>query len=170
MSALACCVDEGLIAQAEAVVNELRRLHVTVVTAESCTGGLIAAALSHAPGASECLHGGFVVYTKTHKAQALGVSRLLLDTSGSVNAEVAGQLVRGALERSLAQIAVAVTGVLGPDPDEDGNAPGQVYFAAQRRGQEPRVLAQYFNEGNPDRVRRAVVERAFSVLRECADS
>jgi nicotinamide-nucleotide amidase len=87
MSALGFCVDEGLIAQAEAVVNELRRLNVTVVTAESCTGGLIAAALSHAAGASECLHGGFVVYTKRHKAQALGVSELVLHESGSVNAE-----------------------------------------------------------------------------------
>jgi nicotinamide-nucleotide amidase len=169
MSALGFCVDEELIAQAEAVVNELRRLEVTVVTAESCTGGLIAAALSHAPGASECLHGGFVVYTKKHKTEALGVSKLVLQESGSVNAEVAGQLVQGALERSSAQIAVAVTGVLGPDPDEDGNAPGLVYFATQRRGQEPRVLAQHFNGRNPDHVRRAVVERALFLLCESAD-
>jgi nicotinamide-nucleotide amidase len=170
MSEFGFCIDEGLIAQAEAVMNELRRLNVTVVTAESCTGGLIAAALSHAPGASGYLHGGFVVYTKTHKAQALGVAQHVLETSGSVNGEVARQLVQGALERSPAQIAVAVTGVLGPDPDEDGNPPGLVYFALQCRGEEPRILAQYFSEDNPDDVRRAVVKRALSLLRDCVDS
>lgn len=168
MSEFVPCVDEELIAQAEAVVNELRRLKVTVVTAESCTGGLIAAALSHAPGAGECLHGGFVVYTKAHKTQALGVSESLLAGSGSVNAEVARQLVHGALERAPADVAVAVTGVLGPDPDEDGNPPGLVYFALQHKGQEPLVLAQYFAEQKPDHVRRAVVKRALSLLLECA--
>jgi nicotinamide-nucleotide amidase len=170
MAELGFCVDEELIAQAEAVVSELRRSGVTVVTAESCTGGLIAAALSHAPGASECLHGGFVVYTKTHKAQALGVSKPLLESSGSVNAEVARQLSRGALERSPAQVALAVTGVLGPDPDEDGNPPGLVYLGVQQRGQEARVLALHFNDDKPDAVRRAVVERALSLLRESIDS
>lgn len=168
MSEFGFCVDEKLIAQAETVVSELRRLKVTVVTAESCTGGLIAAALSHAPGASECLHGGFVVYTKTHKAQALGVSRLVLETSGSVNDQVAAQMVQGALERSPAEIAVAVTGVLGPDPDEDGNPPGLVYFAVQRRGREPRVVSAHFPGEKPDAVRRGVVERTLMLLREGA--
>lgn len=170
MSKFGFCVDEQLIAQAEEVVHELRRLKVTVVTAESCTGGLIAAALSHAPGASECFHGGFVVYTKTHKALALGVSEATLESLGSVNAEVAGQLVKGALERSRAEIAVGVTGVLGPERDEDGSPPGMVYFALQRRGQEPRVLSQFFGEDKPDRVRRAAVERALTLLRQFAGS
>ncbi len=166
MSEFGFCLDEALSAQAEAVVSELRRLKLTVVTAESCTGGLIAAALSHAPGASDCLHGGFVVYTKAHKARALGVSNSVLETSGSVNGEVAGQLTRGALERSPAEVAVAVTGVLGPDPDEDGNPPGLIYFSVQRRGREPHVVSAHFNGEKPDRVRRAVVERALELLRE----
>ena len=148
---------------------ELLRAHrLTVITAESCTGGLISAALSHARGASDCLHGGFVVYTKDCKAVALGVDRELLARMGSVNAEVAHEMARGAIEHSTADIAVAVTGVLGPEPDEDGNPPGQVYFGLARRGHESRVFAQHFSRDDPHEVRRAVVLRALEFLREAA--
>jgi nicotinamide-nucleotide amidase len=160
------CIDSELIQKAEALVELLRTRRLTVITAESCTGGLIAAALSHARGASDCLHGGFVVYTKDCKAAVLGVNRELLDRMGSVNAEVAHQLTRGAIEHSTADIAVAVTGVLGPDPDEDGNPAGQVYFGLMRRGHDSRVLAQHFSRDDPHEVRRAAVLRAFELLRE----
>lgn len=160
------CIDSELIHEAEALVELLRARRLTVITAESCTGGLIAAALSHARGASDALHGGFVVYTKDCKAVALGVDRELLDRMGSVNAQVAHELARGAIEHSTADIAVAVTGVLGPEPDEDGNPPGQVYFGLGRRGHASRVLAQHFSRADPNEVRRAVVLRAFEVLRE----
>src|SRR5689334_19505765 len=89
------CIDSELIQEAEALVELLRAHRLTVITAESCTGGLISAALSHARGASDCLHGGFVVYTKDCKAVVLGVDRELLDRMGSVNAQVAHELVRG---------------------------------------------------------------------------
>ena len=160
------CIDSELIHEAETLVELLRARRLTVITAESCTGGLIAAALSHARGASDALHGGFVVYTKDCKAVALGVDRELLDRMGSVNAQVAHELARGAMEHSTADIAVAVTGVLGPDPDEDDNPPGQVYFGLARRGHDPRVFAQHFSRDDPNEVRRAVVLRAFEVLRE----
>jgi nicotinamide-nucleotide amidase len=160
------CIDSELIHKAEALVELLRAHRLTVITAESCTGGLISAALSHARGASDCLHGGFVVYTKDCKAVVLGVDRELLDSMGSVNAQVAHELARGAITHSTADIAVAVTGVLGPEPDEDGNPPGQVYFGLGRRGQNPRVLAQHFSRDNPHEVRRAVVLRALELLRE----
>src|SRR3569833_3168327 len=143
---------------------------MTIVTAESCTGGLIAASLSHAPGASECLHGGFVVYTKESKTHALGVSRELLDQCGAVNATVAQELASGALARSSADIALSVTGVLGPTPDEDGNPPGLVYFGVLRRGHAARVVSQHFPQEDPHDVRRAVVRRARQVVREDADS
>jgi nicotinamide-nucleotide amidase len=161
MSVSGACVDNGLVRQAQALVDELRRRQLTVVTAESCTGGLIAALLSHGTGASECLHGGFVAYTKEHKAIALGVSRELLQRQGSVNAEVA---------RSSANIAVAVTGVLGPDADEDGNPPGLVWFAVTRTGHDPRIIEEHFNHGDPDDVRRAAILRALTLLGESASS
>jgi len=160
------CIDTELLQQAEALMESLRVHNLTVVTAESCTGGLIAAALSHARSASESLLGGFVVYTKACKTAVLGVSSDLLEKSGSVNAQVADELARGALERSTADLAVAVTGVLGPDADEDGNPPGQVYFGILRRGRAPRVLAQHFSHDDPNEVRRAVVLRALELLHE----
>jgi nicotinamide-nucleotide amidase len=162
------CIDGPLIEQASSLVELLRARHLTVVTAESCTGGLIATALSHARGASECLQGGFVVYTKDQKAAALGVSRELLARAGSVNAEVAAQLAQGALERSGAQLAISVTGVLGPEPDEDGNPPGQVYFGLLRPGAGAQVSAQHFPFKDPHRVRRDVVLHALSLLHDAA--
>ena len=170
MSVSGSCVDDGLVRQAQTLVDDLRRRQFRVVTAESCTGGLIAALLSHGTEASECLDGGFVAYTKEHKAMALGVSRELLQRQGSVNAEVARQLAHGALERSPANIAVAVTGVLGPEPDEDGNPPGLVWFAVTRKGRDSRAVEEHFNHGDPDDVRRAAILRALTLLGESASS
>jgi len=157
-------IAEELVEEAEAVVKVLRGLKASVVTAESCTGGLIAAVLSRVPGVSDTLQGGFVVYTKEQKTRALGVPATLLETRGSVNAEVASQMVLGALERSPADIALAVTGVVGPAEDEDGNPPGQVYFAVGARWGRPEVEARHFGDKDPDKVRHATVAQALSVL------
>jgi nicotinamide-nucleotide amidase len=169
MPGLGCCIEKTLIREAQPVVDNLRRKGLSVVTAESCTAGLIAAILSHAQGAGECLQGGFVVYTKEGKAKALGVSKALLESKGSVNREVAHELACGALERSPATIALSVTGVLGPDSDEDGNPPGLVYFGLCRSGREPIIVEERFAQDNPDAVRRAVVLRALKLLQEAAD-
>ena len=163
-------VDEELIKQAEEAVNVLRNGKHTVVTAESCTGGLVAAALSHVPGVGECLHGGFVVYTKALKSVALGVSQRVLEEQGSVNAAVASQLATGALAHSPASVAIAVTGVLGPGPDEDGNPPGEVYFAVARRNEAPRVTRACIEPESPNAVRHAVVMRALGLLRDVGSS
>jgi nicotinamide-nucleotide amidase len=170
MAASRFCIDEDILERAEELINLLRARRLTVITAESCTGGLIAAALSHAPGASDCLHGGFVVYTKENKTAALGVPQALLDQHGAVNAPVAQAMATGALERSGADIAIAVTGVLGPNPDEDGNPPGQIYFGLVRRDHPSRVLPQHFTSDDPHQVRRAVVLRAFALVHEAAET
>ena len=162
------CVDEGLVALAQALVSRLKQLNLTIVTAESCTGGLIAALLSYAPGASDCLQGGFVAYTKHQKTTALEVSARLIADGGSVSADIAYQMAKGALSHSDAMIGLAVTGVLGPDPDEDGNRPGLVYFAAGLRSGEVRVVKEQFTDGEPDRVRRQVITRAFALVEEVA--
>lgn len=151
--------------RARAVLERLRQRRQSVVTAESCTGGLLAALLSCAEGAGDCLHGGFVVYSKEQKALALGVSRSLL-RRGSVSAAVAQQLAQGALERSTATLALGVTGVVGPNPDQDGAPPGQVFFALARRGQGTRVIEHHFRGDDPDQVRRAIIVHALSMLGE----
>ena len=168
-SDLGYCIERELVDCAQPVIDALRVAGLSVVTAESCTGGLVAAILSHAKNAGDCLHGGFVVYTKANKAKMLGVERPLLDASGAVNAEVARQMAVGALERSPASIAVSVTGVLGPDTDEDGNPAGLVYFAVAREGAPTQVSKRDFGERQPDDVRRAAVLHALELLHQGRD-
>ena len=162
------CTDPTLCELARRVVHDLRRTGLTVVTAESCTGGLIAALLSHGEQASDCLHGGFVVYTKAQKTAALGVSADLLRRCSAVHALVAQEMVTGALERSGASLAVSVTGVLGPDADEDGNPPGLVYLGVGRRGAEPQVNQRSYKGESPDAVRRAILVEALTLLQQQA--
>jgi nicotinamide-nucleotide amidase len=156
------CVDRALINEARPVVERLRANGVSVVTAESCTAGLIAAVLTHIPGAGDCFQGAFVAYSKEHKVAALGVDETLLREKGSVNPETAEQMGMGALKNSPATLAIAVTGVLGPDPDEDGNAAGLVYIAICRA---QLATVQKFNfEGSPHAVRRQAVREALLML------
>jgi nicotinamide-nucleotide amidase len=162
------CITRALVEKAQPIVDALRERNLSVVTAESCTAGLIAAILSHAQHAGESLHGGFVVYSKEHKTSSLGVDAALLNSIGSVNAEVALQMAQGALHRSPANVSLAVTGVLGPDPDEDANPAGLVYFAACRTGLEPLTLRQLFHCENPDAVRRHAVEHGLQLLLQMA--
>jgi nicotinamide-nucleotide amidase len=122
--------------EAQHLLDLLQSNDLGLVTAESCTAGLISCTLSKAKGAAERLHGGFVVYTKAHKHAALGIDPALLDEVGAVNATIAEQMARGAIERSDADVAVAATGVAGPEPDEDGNPVGKLILAfAVRDGQ-----------------------------------
>jgi nicotinamide-nucleotide amidase len=98
---------------------------------------------------------------------ALGVSAALLRKKGAVNAEVAAKLATGALRRSPADIAVAVTGVLGPAEDEDGNPVGLVYFACCRRGKKCLVERRLYPKKQHDRLRQLVVLHALSMLQKC---
>ena len=157
-------IHENLTGRAEAVMQRLRHSDLTVVTAESCTGGLVAACLTCGKEASSCFHGAFVVYTKRQKSQVLGVDQKLLAEEGAVNSEVARQMAEGALQKSQASLALAITGVLGPDPDEDGNPPGLVYLALARRGSPTHVIRQDFSPSPPDVVREQTVLRALGLL------
>jgi nicotinamide-nucleotide amidase len=132
--------------------------NASIVTAESCTAGKLAAVLSEAPGAAERLHGSFVTYTKANKAKSLGVSAELLQRTGAVCAEVAIAMAEGALVRSPATVAVSITGVAGPDPDEDGNPVGLVCIAVARVNAETVHLERRYG----DLGREAVQERAMA--------
>ncbi|MGD9965421.1 MAG: CinA family protein [Hyphomonadaceae bacterium] len=105
-----------------------------IATAESCTGGLIAASLAAVPGASAALERGFVTYSNAAKIEMLGVSPELLQQYGAVSKPVALAMVAGALAHSPADIAVAVTGVAGPDGGTPEKPVGLVHIAAARRG------------------------------------
>jgi nicotinamide-nucleotide amidase len=118
---------------AERVMRLARERRVTLATVESCTAGLLAYHLSQVEGASDTLHGGFVVYTKDNKIAAVGVPDDLLRAHTAVSAQVARAMAEGALKRCPADVAVAITGVAGPEPDEDGNPVGLVYVAAAAR-------------------------------------
>lgn len=158
------CIEPALIDEARPLVEHLRARGLTVVTAESCTAGLVAAVLTHIPGVGECFQGAFVAYSKEHKVAALGVDEALLREKGSVNPETAEQMARGALQNSSATLAIAVTGVLGPYPDEDGNPPGLIYLAVCRNHYAPIVKKCVF-QGSPDAVRRQAVRQALHMLK-----
>ena len=162
--------DHTLEDRAQQVLSALEAADMTIVTAESCTAGAIASLLARAEGASAMLHGGFIAYTKEQKTAALGVPKSLLETQGAVNAEVVKRLAAGALERSLANLAIAVSGVLGPEEDEDGNPVGLVYFCVLAKGGPPNVLREQFSEQPHGQLLEQVIHRAFDLIESCARS
>lgn len=147
------------------VLDLAARVGAGIVTAESCTTGLIALCLSEAPGASQWLHGGYVTYTKAGKTALLGVSNDLLQAKGAVCPEVASAMAQGALIRSPAAIAVAVTGVAGPDRDEDDNPVGRVCIAVARRGGHVLSVEHRYGPLGRDAVRERATADALTALK-----
>jgi nicotinamide-nucleotide amidase len=157
ISSSAPCVDGDLIQKAQGVVLCLRSARITLVTAESCTAGLVSAVLSQVDGAGDILHGAFVTYSKANKSKALGVNASLLTRKGAVDDEVARQMACGALDKSPADVALAITGVLGPAPDEDNNPVGLVFFAVARRQHPAKTMRRDYGPQPHDVLRRASV-------------
>ena len=114
-------IDERLIARAAAVIQLADTRDKTIVTAESCTGGLLASVLSDAPRAGTRLQGGFVTYTKEQKSVALGIAPDLLERASAVCPAVTHAMTQGALSASAADVAVAITGVARPAPPHGGH-------------------------------------------------
>jgi nicotinamide-nucleotide amidase len=149
---------------AERALDAAKTKGRSVVTAESCTAGKLAALLSEAPGASAYLHGGFVTYTKDNKVKALGVPASLIKEKGAVCTDVAIAMGQGALIRSPANVAVAITGVAGPEPDEDGNPVGLVCIAVtDKDGERIKVEKNYGATGH-DRIQESAMADALTLL------
>jgi PncC family amidohydrolase len=134
----------------------------TIVTAESCSAGMLAFAFAKGEGASQTFLGGFVAYTKDMKSRVLGVPPSLLKEKTAVCGEVADAMAIGALLKSGASIAVSITGVAGPDPDEDGNSVGLVYCAVARKGGGHRHVRLNCNGQTPEAI---IDEACASALR-----
>jgi nicotinamide-nucleotide amidase len=151
-----------------AMAAELLRLlgdkRLTLAVAESCTAGLMGQVLSDAPGAAERFHGGFVTYTKAHKASALDVSADLLRRKGAVCLEVARAMAEGALAHSPAQLSAAITGVAGPEPDPDNNPVGRVCIAVARHDAPATAFEKDYGDIGRDAVRERAVADALRAL------
>jgi nicotinamide-nucleotide amidase len=139
-----------------------------IATAESCTGGLIAALFTEISGASEAFDCGFITYSNTAKQQMLGVSPALLERYGAVSAEVAQAMAEGALRHSQAQWAVAVTGIAGPAGGTTEKPVGTVFIAVTTKNETIKNDTIFCNSflfhGNREEIRLATVEQALKML------
>lgn len=132
-------------AKAAAVIEACRARGLRVATAESCTGGLLAGALTEVAGSSDVFDRGFVTYSNEAKMETLGVSLDVLETFGAVSVAVAWALAHGALQKSHADVAIGVTGIAGPGGGSEKKPVGTVVFALARRGDDPeKAVAETF--------------------------
>ncbi len=160
--------------------NELRALAARVLraceargwmlaTAESCTGGMVAAALTDVAGSSAVVERGFVTYSNAAKVECLGVPVALIETHGAVSEPVARAMAGGALAHSRTDLAVAVTGIAGPGGGGAEKPEGLVHFACARRGGATAHARVEFGALGRDRVRAASVQRALEMLLAAAE-
>ena len=157
-------LDQAILTEAAALLQRLRERGHRVATAESCTGGLIAAALTHIAGSSDVVDRGFVTYSNEAKTEMLGVPAPLIATYGAVSEPVAAAMAQGALARSLATVAVAVTGVAGPGGGSAEKPVGLVWFGVARRGGPTQTEHRVF-PGDRAAVRAATVSLALALMR-----
>jgi nicotinamide-nucleotide amidase len=157
-------IDERLLVQAAELLEAYRDRGETVATAESCTGGLVAATLTAIPGSSDVFERGFVTYSNSAKSEMLGVPFWLIERHGAVSEDVARAMAGGALTHSHASLAVAVTGIAGPEGDIQEKPVGLVYFAAGRRDGPIASESVLFGDLGRAEIRRRSVERALTLL------
>ncbi|MDQ0463073.1 nicotinamide-nucleotide amidase [Caulobacter ginsengisoli] len=151
---------------ARLLIDEARQRSLRIVTAESCTGGLVAGAICSIAGASDVFERGFVTYTNRAKQEMLGVPGDLLADVGAVSEPVARMMAEGALEASNAHLAVAITGVAGPGGGTPMKPVGTVHFATARSNHGIRHLHEQFDFTTREEVQLAAVAQALTMLRE----
>lgn len=161
---------QDLLAAAEALLGVCRTKGLTIATAESCTGGLVAGLLTEIAGASDVVDRGFVTYSNMAKSEMLGVENGIIDRHGAVSAAVAVAMADGALQNAGTDLAVAITGIAGPDGGTPQKPVGLVYIAVARKGQTTNAQRFHFAAGSRREVRLASVREALSMLREAAEA
>jgi nicotinamide-nucleotide amidase len=157
-------IRQALLDEAAALLDACRAKGVRLATAESATGGLIAAVLTAIAGASDVVERGFVTYSNAAKTELLGVPMELIGAVGAVSEPVAQRMAEGALQRSRADIAVSVTGVAGPGGGSAEKPVGLVCFGLAQRGQ-PTASEHHVFQGDRTAIRIASVGRAFALIR-----
>lgn len=161
---------EGILKQAEAVIRQYTAHGRQIATAESCTGGMIAGALTEISGSSAVVDRGFITYSNEAKMDLLGVMPATLERFGAVSRETALQMVRGALFRSRADAAVAVTGIAGPGGGSDDKPVGLVHLAAMRRDGTLLHRQMRYGDLGRDGIRAATIRTALDMLMELAQT
>ena len=152
-----------LLADAKRVIDVCREAELKIATVESCTGGLLAGALTGIAGSSDVLERGFVTYSNDAKSELVGVPVALINAHGAVSEEVARAMAEGGVAQSRADLAIAITGIAGPGGGTADKPVGLVHIAGARDGRETQHLARVFS-GDRDDVRLASVSAGLGLL------
>ncbi|HEX3347255.1 MAG TPA: CinA family protein [Acetobacteraceae bacterium] len=158
-------IDDAILRAAEELLAAGRAARLQIATAESCTGGLIAATLTAIAGSSDVVDRGYVTYSNAAKTELLGVPAPLIATMGAVSEQVARAMAEGALNRARVALAVAVTGIAGPGGGTTEKPVGLVWFGLARAGRDTQTLRRVF-PGDRTEVRRATVVQAIAMMRQ----
>lgn len=148
------------------LVRRLTDKRWMITTAESCTGGLVAAAITDVAGSSAVLDRGFVTYSNAAKTEMLGVSAELILAHGAVSVEVARAMADGALQHSRADISVSITGIAGPGGGSELKPVGLVHFACATKSKTVHIEKRYGDLGR-DGIRAAAVKTALQLVLDC---
>ena len=160
-------MDPELLAAAARVLDANRAAGRTIAAAESCTGGLVMAALTEIAGASDVVERGFVTYSNEAKMESIGVNQDILETFGAVSIAVAWAMAQGALKHSHADVAVAITGIAGPGGGSEKKPVGTVVFARAVRGHDPEAMVadiRHFGDLGRSEIRRQAALVALELL------
>jgi nicotinamide-nucleotide amidase len=151
---------------ARLLIDEARERRLRIVTAESCTGGLVSAAITSIPGSSDVFDRGLIVYSNRAKQELLGVAGDLLADYGAVSEPIVRMMAEGALENSNAHVAVAITGVAGPGGGTELKPVGLVHFATARANQSVMHRVERFGDMERQEIQMAAAEIALEMLRD----
>lgn len=154
---------------AQQLVEKATAANVVLATAESCTGGLVAGAITDVAGSSAVLDCGLVTYANRAKQHLLNVPEAMLNQHGAVSREVAEAMLQGIWAQSNAQVGVAITGIAGPDGGTDDKPVGLVWFAWGAKNQAPQVACERF-DGDREAVRAEAVDYALNRLLDSVDT
>ncbi|HZP70470.1 MAG TPA: CinA family protein [Pseudolabrys sp.] len=161
--------DQPAIEAAKALLDVCKRKKLTIATAESCTGGLVAATISEIPGSSAVFDRGFVTYSNDAKQQMLGVTPATIDVYGAVSTECAEEMAKGALAHASVDLAISITGIAGPTGAVAGKPIGLVYFCAASRSGRLIAHDRRYGDIGRSKVREKSVLQALAMLRELAE-
>lgn len=161
---------DDMIAAAHELLDLCKRKKLTLATAESCTGGLLAATLTEIPGSSQVIDRAFVSYSNAAKQAMLGVPPVTLKTYGAVSRETAEAMAKGALAQSPVELAISITGIAGPTGAQPGKPIGLVHFAVASRSGQLLHQERRYGEIGRTQVRNQSVLQALAMLREIAET